>query len=128
MPGLDAEMTLSIMRSLSDVGPNKPIGYLPLYTIRNFLKLNPKSVASDATARGLVAIRFGAKDCAIKSGALYVYDEAALRNLLLGRQETLLNLGVPINPGAFVAFIAANWLDQDHPARSVIAEAFGERI
>ena len=31
-----------LLRSLMAVGPSKPVGYLPLHTIEEFVKLRPK--------------------------------------------------------------------------------------
>lgn len=67
-----------LLRSLSQVGPTKPIGYLPLQTIRLLAKLEPSSVARDAFDRGLESAQFGPAECCIKSGALYVYHREAL--------------------------------------------------
>ena len=113
------------LRDLSRVGPSKPVGYLPLYTIRDFAHLTPEIVAAQATANGLTATAFSPKRCCIKSGALYVHDPAALARLLLAHAEVLEANGFPINPDRFVAHIAKTWFTQDHPAHSVIAQAFG---
>jgi hypothetical protein len=43
----------ALLRSLTEVGPSKPVGYLPLYTINDFVQLTPEAVAAAATARGL---------------------------------------------------------------------------
>ena len=70
-----------LLRSLSKVGPNKPVGYLPLYTLTDVAQLAPESIAADAIARGLAAVRFGPEECCIQSGALYIYDRVALSTL-----------------------------------------------
>ena len=68
LPPTEAEQ---LLRSLSQVGPNKPIGYLPLYTLRDVARIPPERVAADAITRGLAAVQFGPDECCIKSGALY---------------------------------------------------------
>jgi hypothetical protein len=75
----------TLLRCLAEVGPSKPVGYLPLRTIKDFVQLSPKAVAAAATARGLATAQFGPNTCCIKSGALYVYDREALAKLLQAR-------------------------------------------
>jgi hypothetical protein len=115
-----------LLRGLTDVGPAKPIGYLPLHTIEEFVQLSPQAVAADANARGLATAEFGPAACCIKSGALYVYDREALADLLRENVESIAVAGLPSDPDRFVAHIAAVWFDRDHPAYSLIARAFGE--
>ena len=115
-----------LLRSLSDVGPSKPVGYLPLYTIRDFVKADFNDLTQDAAARGLVAVQFGPAECCIKSGAFYVYHHDALAGLLSANSEVLLALRVPTEPALFVAYIAAVWLEDSHPACPIVAKAFGE--
>ena len=113
------------LKDLRQVGPSKSVGYLPLSTIRNFAHLSPESVAAQATANGLTAVEFSSKRCCIKSGALYVYDPAALARLLLAHADVLEANDFPLDPDRFVAHIAKTWFRQNHPAHSVIAQAFG---
>ena len=126
--GPDRAETELLLRSLSQVGPDKPIGYLPLRTIRRLAKVLPASVASDALDRGLVPAEFGPAECCIKSGALYVYHREALARLLRANTPILTATNLPLEPEGFVAFIAANWLEPNHPAYPVIVEAFGNTV
>lgn len=114
-----------LLLSLSQVGPSKAIGYLPLYTIRDFVQLSPDSIAASASARGLETRQFKPEACCIKSGALYVYDRKALDQILKAHAEVLEANELPILPDLFVAHIAAVWFDPNHPACAVIARAFG---
>lgn len=114
------------LRDLAGVGPSKPMGYLPLRTIRNFVRLSPKAVAADAAARGLASAQFGTRQCRISSGALYVYDRAALAGLLRAHAEVLDAAGVPRDPDGFVAHVAAVWYAPGHPLHAVIGLAFGD--
>ena len=113
------------LRDLNRVGPSKPVAYLPLYTIRDFVHLSPNTIAAEATARGLSAAEFGPKACCIKSGALYVYDPGALARLLEAHVNVLDAHGFPFDPDQFVAHIAGTWFQQDHPVHAIIAQAFG---
>jgi hypothetical protein len=123
-PEPDEDKTL--LGSLTGVGSTKPVAYLPLYTIKDFVQLSPDVVAADAKARGLAAVQFGPDTCCIKSGALYVYDREALARLLQVQADAVAHAGLPHDPDRFVRHIAAVWYPKDHPAHPIIAKAFGE--
>jgi hypothetical protein len=116
----------ALLRGLTEIGPSKPVGYLPLHTINNFVQLSPEAVAAAATARGLATAQFGPDTCCIKSGALYVYDREALANLLQARADLISAAGLPLDPDLFVTRIATVWFAADHPVRPIMASAFGD--
>jgi hypothetical protein len=123
-PREDERQTL--LRSLTEVGPSKPVGYLPLHTIEDFVQLSPEAVAAAAAARGLAVAQFGPDTCCIKSGAIYVYDRKALAKLLQAGADVISAAGLPLDPDLFVEHIAAVWFAADHPVRQIIATAFGD--
>lgn len=55
-----------MLRSLTDVGPSKPIGYLPLYTIEEFLRSSPETLAAVAATRGCATAQFAQATCCIR--------------------------------------------------------------
>ena len=116
------------LRGLTDVGPTKPVGYLPLYTIEEFVQLTPEAVAAAATARGFATAQFGPAACCIKSGALYVYDCEALANFLQESADAIVAAGLPSDPDRFVAHIATVWFDTNHPAYPLIARASARAV
>lgn len=116
----------SLLRSLNRVGPAKPVGYLPLNTVKDLV--NVEVVMANAAARGLAAAQFGPENCCIRSGALYVYDRQALRRLLRNHADLLAAANMPLDPDHFIARIAAVWLEPSHPVHSIIAQAFGDAI
>ncbi len=124
----DEDKRKMLMRSLTEVGPAKPVGYLPLRTIKDFVKLSPDTIAADAAKHGLAMAQFDPKTCCIKSGALYVYDRESLAKLLQAQADAVSVAGVPHDPDRFVAHIAAVWYAEDHPAYPIIAKAFGEGV
>jgi hypothetical protein len=115
----------SLLRSFTEVGPAKPIGYLPLRSIRRLLRLELEGVLSGAKIRGLAAMKFGPAACCVKSGALYLYHREALAKLLRERASAVSAAGLPVEPDDFVAHIAAVWFEENHPALPIIAAAFG---
>jgi hypothetical protein len=124
----DEDKRKTLLRSLTEVGSTKPVGYLPLQTIKDFVKLSPGTIAADATKRGLVAAQYGPDTCCIKSGALYVYDREALASLLQAQADAVSVAGLPHDPDRFVAHIAAVWYAEEHPAHRIIANAFGDLV
>jgi hypothetical protein len=116
----------AILRCLINVGPLKPIGYLPLYTIRDILQMEPHAVVRDAQAKGISAVLFGPDQCCIKSGALYLYDQQAVEHLTQSSGSILSASGWPLDADQFVARIAREWIDPAHPLAPVIRQAFGE--
>lgn len=125
-PNLSMEDRERLLCDLTQVGLSKPVGYLPLYTIRDLLKLAPEDIAADLNTRGLSTVQFSTATCCIKSGALYVYHKQALTDLLMENAGLLHTAGIPNSPDEFVARIAAVWFDQDHPAKRVVDRAFGD--
>jgi hypothetical protein len=126
MPDLSNEDAARILESLTNVGPRKAVGYLPLYTIYDFLNRSVDAMIETATVDGLAAICLSADRCCIKSGALYVYDRAALAQLLQKSADVLKAHGFTADPDRFVLQIAARWFEREHPVYPVIATAFGE--
>jgi hypothetical protein len=114
-----------LLRSISLVGPEKPVGYLPLYTLRDFAMVEPEDVAAVAATRGLASILFEPDACCIKSGALYVYHPDALTELLHANADTLAAANMSAAPDQFVTQIAAVWLEPSHPVYPIIVKAFG---
>jgi hypothetical protein len=117
----------AILSSLTWIGPAKPIGYLPLYTIRDVLQMDPHALAHEAEVNGRSAALFGPDQCCIKSGGLYIFDRQSLETLLQSSSSILSANRWPLDPDQFVARIAREWIDQAHPVASVIRRAFGDQ-
>ncbi|MGX1789199.1 hypothetical protein ACWIGM_20800 [Bosea sp. NPDC055332] len=119
-------MRVAILESLTQVGPSKPIGYLPLNTIRSILNLSVQELIDDARKRGIAAIELSPRNCCINSGALYFYDSTALIRLLDAEAGLLCQNNCPRTPREFVEYIARNWLEPSHPLTRLVRHAFGE--
>jgi hypothetical protein len=118
----------AILASLAEVGPAKPIGYLPLYAIRDVLRMEPLALAREGEAKGLSAALFGPDQCCIKSGALYLFDRQSLEHLIQSSRPILSASRWPLDPDQFVARVAREWIEPAHPVTPVIRRAFGEKI
>ncbi|WP_025661784.1 hypothetical protein [Rhizobium sp. IBUN] len=116
-----------LLRSLTEVGSSKPVGYLPLYTIEKILRSTPETLAAIAVTRGLATAQFAEAACCIKSGAFYAYHREALDNLLQENADAVRIAGLPHDPDDFVAHIAAIWYAENHAAHPIIVAAFGEK-
>ncbi|WP_186419187.1 hypothetical protein [Bosea sp. CS1GBMeth4] len=118
----------SVLESLTLVGSTKAIGYLPLQTVTQVLQLNVEDAIAHAAACGLNALSIGPQECCINSGALYVFDAAALEAILRNGVATLEQVNAPTDPTMFVRFIARYWFPADHPIMPIIRTAFADNI
>ena len=91
-----------LMGDIYDVGPDKPLGYLPLDTIRAYSGQRPGGVADMCSQRGLTTKLVPKDESRVASGALYVYDSEALQDLLNAHQAILDEVGWSTEPANFV--------------------------
>jgi hypothetical protein len=115
-----------IFEGLAAVGQAKPLGYLPLATIRNHLGLVPDELVASFEKQRLRAKIFVAEECCIRSGALYVFDPVALQDVLNAASDVLENCSWPTVAESFVNHVAKIWVEPNHPAYPVIRRVFGE--
>lgn len=93
-----------VMRDLRDVGPAKPMGYLPIRGITRFCGIPLAEAIADVQARGLAWRVVGEPPASsVASGALYVWDRAALGALLDANRDILMIADWPLDPDVFVA-------------------------
>jgi hypothetical protein len=93
------------LKDLLLVGPGKPMGYLPLGTIQARGR-DPIELAVELKAAGLQTRIYTQNECGVASGALYVWDDRALKNLLGRYQNVLHAVGWKDDPADFVAHVA----------------------
>ena len=105
--------------------PPKLVSYLPIATIEGILKLSASEYQAISNGAGKQSAIYEASDCCIKSGAVYVFDESALAELLAAEAEKLTALGWPAQAMPFIAAIAKDWVEADHPLHAFIAGVFG---
>lgn len=104
MDDASTETPEEVMRDLRDVGPAKPMGYLPLQSITEFCGIPLADAIEEAQVRGLTWCVFEeSPDSHIVSGALYVWDRAALGALLQVNRDILAIAEWPLDPDDFVA-------------------------
>jgi hypothetical protein len=99
------------MDDLYAVGPDKPLGYLPISSIYMHGE-HPDAVARLSEQRGLSVVRPEQGDEPVLKGDLYVYDALALGHLLKGQAATLTRRGWPTEPADFVERLRQGTVDQ----------------
>ena len=92
----------SLMNDLYLVGPNKPLGYLPISTIEEICHLDIQTVIDECRSRDLTTLLYGEDDCNVASGALFAVDEQSLSQLLQINKELLDAHGWSLEPLEFV--------------------------
>jgi len=121
---ISAELRV-ILADLCGVGPRKPLGYLPLGTIRD-AGADPVTLAAELSGQGLTVLSFGEDECHIGSGALYAFDNDAMA-LLLGHHRNLLATEQwALEPEAFVRQLATHAAEPQTEVFDVIADAFAD--
>lgn len=121
-----------VMDDLYGVGPNKPLGYLPVMTIYKHGE-KPDALARLSQERGLSIFWLEPTDRDRMRrwddmGSLYVYDDLALANLLQQNADVLARHGWPAMLADFVARVAAEHVDPKRQADlfRLIAWAFND--
>ena len=116
------------MDDLFKVGPKKPLGYLPLKTIRS-CGFKPGEVASDLEGRQLQTRFCTKEECKIAGGALYVWDHDALNRLLDTHRSILERHKWGVTPDEFVQDAITKDVPRDsHPELyALVGQAFSDR-
>lgn len=119
------EYSKELLDDLDRVGPDKPIGYLPLSTINRCLQ-NPELLMDAARARGLWAGIFSSSEVSVSSGALCVADLQALSALLQHHQDVLSAAGWPEDPLEFFMKVMKDTAPRKTLLFDLIADAFAD--
>lgn len=116
----------AVMSDLWRVGPTKPLGYLPLSTLKRH-GFEAGALAAHFDRLGFGTRRFSPRETVIASGALYVFHRT-LADLLYEYRALLASYGWPTEPQAFVQKVATVEVPEDGsaPLHHLIARAFGD--
>lgn len=98
-----------ILASLDRVGRDKAIGYLPLNTIVNILRLSIGDVRNRYEGSGLSVAEFGPHQTCINSGAVFVYDASMIEKLIPNFRKQLSAKRWGSDPHRIVAGLARSW-------------------
>ncbi len=118
----------ALLSDLRLVGPEKPLGYLPVSTLIDLCKVNPDEIIEELKKKGLKTITLNQEDSRIGSmGALYVYDEDALTSLLKNNEAVLKKANWPTDPELFIKHLK-NTAEAKTELFNLVADAFGDKI
>jgi hypothetical protein len=112
---------------LEKVGPDKPVGYLPLDTIESYLGKNVDEVAEYLRSKGLEVRIFTGPEWPGFNGSLYAYNKIALQKLLDENKQILIAADWPIVADEFVANLKVN-ARIGTPIYKVIAKSFADKF
>lgn len=113
--------------SLQRVGPEKPLGYLPLDTIRYYNQEDPEVLRQQAIDKGLYAKVFDEEESKIASGALYIADIHSLQSLLDSNKTTLSTYGWPGKAEDFIEQVTKETAPAKTKLFDLIADAFADK-
>jgi hypothetical protein len=116
----------NLLNDLRLVGPHKPLGNLPLSTIREDCGIEPEKLQKELENNGIKTLILTKEECSISSGALYVYDEEALAQLLKDNEKTLSEAGWPTQPVPFIRHLKV-LAEPETDLFNVIADAYGDK-
>lgn len=115
------------LRDIRELGVQKPLGYLPIDSLRTYFRSSVEAELERAKGRGYGTIVLGPKEADIGfKGALYVYDKQALSALLAESAPVLQQFGWPTNVEGFIRRIANEHV-KGGKIRKIIDRAFGQK-
>lgn len=118
----------NLLDNLRRVGPEKPIGYLPISTLVDICKTDPATIEEELRQKGLKTIMLSCEESNIGyAGALFVYDEAALGLLLKTKEAILKAANWPTDPESFVRHLKV-FAGHKTDLFDLVADAFGDKI
>lgn len=116
-----------ILSDLKDVGPQKPLGYLPIDTLKDICGVDVEGFAETLRDKDLKTIVLSMKESRVGwNGALYAYHEDSLRKLLKEHEELLVKYGWPSEPEAFVRYLN-NLAPPKTLLFDLVADAFNDK-
>ncbi len=114
-----------VLSDLTGVGPNKPMGYLPLFTLERYYQVDTDRLIGILNSVGIeTSIEYGASHGG--DACLYAYDRKALGQVIAANQPVIEAYGWSIEPAQFVSAVANQQVHIREELYRVIAEAFGD--
>lgn len=116
-----------LSHEFAKVSASKPVGYEKLNFLVDRCRLDPVRLQKELEKSGLKTLLLTGKDCVMRSGALYAYDEKALAIFLQERASVLSANNWPITPEAFIRRLALDWAPEKTLLFDTIADAFNNK-
>lgn len=115
------------LNNIRNIGPKKPVGYLPLETITDYCGQDLDQFVAECRARGHETRIFRGSQWPGLTGSLYVYDRDSLQTLLDDSRAILEQEGWPFDADGFVANLYVE-VPEGTPIFKLIARAFGDKF
>ena len=117
-----------LLDDLLNVGSDKPMGYLPLSTLRDVCDNDSlQGVLCILVLKGLTVVSVPEGECTVAEGALWVWDHKALGRLLWANQGMLYREKWPVDADAFARRVMVDHAERFTPLFTLIADAFGDK-
>lgn len=123
-PSYSEDERQKLLNDLRLVGEEKPLGYLPISTLREICGVEPKKMREELETKGLVVIEFAREEIGVGSGALYAYDRGALGRVLESGRPILEKNGWPTDPDEFVRHLKV--FAEDPDLYNLVMRAFAD--
>lgn len=124
------KLTNAIFSDLLYVGTKKPMGYLPLSSIEFYGGQGALTQLIHWVFDNKYDCRsWGERFCNVLSGALFVWDELMLGEVLDKYKDILIKAEIPTEPEAFVKYTVKNtvYSEVNLPVYIIIGYAFGDK-
>lgn len=92
---MSEESIEELLSDLYEVGISKSLGYLPLDTLTNKCNKSIQDMIIFAENNGLKYIAYNKGECSVGSGAIFIYHEKWLMEILLSNKVVLSDAKVP---------------------------------
>ena len=123
-PSYSEEEKQKLLNDLRLVDKEKPLGYLPISTLREICGMEPQKMREELEAKGLVVVEFTQEEIGVGSGALYAYDRDALHRVLESGRSTLEKNRWPTEPNEFVRHLKV--FAEDPKLYDLVMQAFAD--
>jgi hypothetical protein len=118
----------AIHAPLDDVGRRKSVGYLPQYTVRDFLGKSVEEVARSLAERGLSVMILSEDECPIGTGALFAFDRSMAEKIIERHADALRQKNWPPDVDHVMTQISTVWFEMDDPAMPLIRELYNDTL
>ncbi|OGI41591.1 MAG: hypothetical protein A2593_04915 [Candidatus Moranbacteria bacterium RIFOXYD1_FULL_44_9] len=113
------------LANIRNLGPQKPMGYLPIDTLKSYYRSSPEKEIELAKQNGYKYLIAEYAPIGFQ-GALYIFDEKSLQDVLDANKEILLKYDWPTNADSFVSQVSQGWFLDNAEILALIQKAFGD--
>ncbi len=115
------------MNDLYCVGPEKPMGYLPLNTLEKFSDKNEEELIAYLKTKNIETKSFGPEAPSWHGPSLYAFHRKSLQGLLDENNSILIANAWPTNVDEFVEKCNGHLVLEPGPLQDIIIQAFGNK-